>query len=156
MQRVCKVLLVSSWFAVMSLVVAQTPTALVVGTVLNEATGLPISGLSVYLIDSEGQRLPPDEATEQDATEQDVTEQDVTEQNATDLNATDLNVTDLEGRFAIANVTPDAWYGIEIYLSDILRFTDFIFIDGSSISLNSEGLETVELTAPINLTLKRN
>lgn len=78
------------------------------GKVLNGTTGEAIPGLTVFLLDDLGQRLPP-EPDEQ-------------------------NITSLEGQFTISNVLPDAWYTIEVYSSDILRFTDYVLVDGSTVS----------------------
>ncbi len=74
----------------------------VTGRVINETTGEPVPGLSVFLLDELGQRLSPED------------------------------LTTLEGEFTIGNALPDAWYTIEVYSGDILRFTDYVFVDSSA------------------------
>jgi hypothetical protein len=87
------------------------------GKVLNGTTGESIPGLSVFLLDDLGQRLPP-EPNEQ-------------------------NVTTLEGEFTISDVLPDVWYTIEVYSGDILRFTNYVFVDSSVTSDNTVVLSDV-------------
>ncbi len=137
MQRTFAYIILTLYLAIWSLAFAQNRVQ-VTGRVLNEATGqsgqpVPIPGLSVYLVNAEGQRLPPDEPTER-------------------------IVTDLEGRFTISDVPLEAWYSIEVY-SDVyargaLRFTDYIFVRETDVAPNNEGIETVELP-DISLKLQR-
>lgn len=92
---------------------------LVSGRVINGTTDEPIPGLTVILLDESGQSFP--------------------------LEQGERNVTSLEGQFMISDVLPDVWYTIEVYSGKALRFTDYVFVDGSNVFSGSEGQDVIEL-----------
>jgi acyl-coenzyme A synthetase/AMP-(fatty) acid ligase len=73
------------------------------GRVINGTTDEPIPGLSVYLIDDAGQRLPAEDD--------------------------ELNVTDQDGVFIVSDVALETWYTVEVYSGKALRFTDYVFVE---------------------------
>lgn len=89
------------------------------GRVLNGTTGESIPGLTVFLLDDLGQRLP--------------------------LEPNEQNVTTLEGQFMISEVLPDVWYTVEVYSGKALRFTDYVLVNGSDVFSDSEGRNVIEL-----------
>jgi hypothetical protein len=84
------------------------------GRVLNGTTGEPVPGLGVFLVDDLGQHFPYELGQELPPDEQ--------------------NVTTLEGLFTISNVLPDTWYSIGVFSGDILRYTDYIFVDSNGVA----------------------
>jgi hypothetical protein len=87
------------------------------GRVLNGTTGEPVPGLGVFLVDDVGQHFPYELGQESSPDEK--------------------NITTLEGLFSISDVLPDTWYSIDVFSGDILRYTDYIFLDSNTVSADN-------------------
>lgn len=86
------------------------------GKILNGTTGLPIPGLSVFLLDESGQSFPSED------------------------------VTDLEGRFLVDDVLFGTWYTLEVYSGKTLRFTDYVFVEGEDQDDDEQIIELPDIT----------